>query len=145
MKNHDVMFDKENKKIAFVRAQCDAIVDVTSPIYLYSTKADQTKPEETPTTAVEESKSLPNIETTPAEGFDQENGDTTKGDSTSGVSLAWSINVYIDLFLYLKGQMKKYVIFVVVGAAVGIIIFASVKCLRRRKYDNMYVSSSNFN
>ena len=136
MKNHDIMFDKENKKIAFVRAECGAVVDVTSPIYLYSTKADQTKVE-TPSTGVEDNRSVPNIGTTPAEGFDKE--DDTNNGSTSNVSVTWSIISYVDLSLYLKDQMKKYVVFTIVGAAVGIIIFAAVKYLRRKRYAHMYI------
>jgi len=40
MKNHDVLFDKNTKKLGFVRANCGAVNELSSPVYMEDTNND---------------------------------------------------------------------------------------------------------
>lgn len=41
MKNHDILFDKENKRIGFIRANCNGVQEVTAPVFIQNNRSDE--------------------------------------------------------------------------------------------------------
>lgn len=87
MKNHDLLFDKDNKRIGMVRANCSAVVDISTPTYSAehpsaastTSPSSTSEPESTPESG---SKSEPETETQTTEPEKTQAPESTE--STSG-------------------------------------------------------------
>ena len=44
MKNHDVLFDKQNKRVGFIRANCNGVQEVTAPVFVQNNRSTEVTP-----------------------------------------------------------------------------------------------------
>ncbi len=108
MKNHDVLFDKTNKRLGLVRADCEAVNNISSP--------EVTESEgKTPTTTTEE-QTAKNETTTTGTGTAVT---TTESSSDDG------------------SGAKTVVILICVGAIIGLIAYFFFKNIKKNKYADM--------
>jgi len=108
MKNHDVLFDKTSKRLGFVRADCEAVNNVSSPEVTESTS-------KTPTTTTEEQPSK--NETTPTGTGTAVTTDESSTDDGSG--------------------SKTLVVLICIGAIIGLIVYFFFKSAKKNKYADM--------
>lgn len=44
MKNHDIVFDKQNKRVGFIRANCNGVQEVTTPVFVQNNRSSEVTP-----------------------------------------------------------------------------------------------------